>query len=33
MAAAGYEKAKRGGRVLYIGVGFRQALKFDAGKQ
>ncbi len=33
MAAAGYENAKRGGRVLYIGVAFRQALKFDDGKR
>jgi hypothetical protein len=27
MAEAGFSKAKRGGRVVYLGVAFRQALR------
>jgi hypothetical protein len=31
MAEAGFKKAKRGGRVVYSGVTFRQALRLAAG--
>lgn len=31
MAEAGFNKAKRGGRVVYLGVAFRQALRLAAG--
>jgi hypothetical protein len=30
MAAAGFNKAKRGSRVVYLGVAFRQALRLAA---